>query len=268
MRRGIQWIVIADSNVLMPRDYLHRLLSRWSDDTGVVCSMPIGVRIAKVWAELECAFLNTLQARYQYFSESLGFGFAQGKSMLFRRDVSNAPAGSAPWRRRMPRTRPPRKWSPRRAQVHLVDAPFEQPLGWRTAREVWSRQVRWARLRRVSFPWLFAPELFVGAAFPAAAAGIAAAGFGANAIATVAGFLLLWFGAELGLAYRGGWRQSLRFALALPVRDLLLPVLWVAALSGPGLCLARQSDDRRQTPPHRPARQTGARPADETSGSY
>ena len=48
--------------------------------------MPIGARPHNFWAGLECAFLNTLQARYQYVSESLGFGFAQGKTMLFRRD--------------------------------------------------------------------------------------------------------------------------------------------------------------------------------------
>ena len=38
-----------------------------------------------VWAELECAFLNTYQARWQYVADALGFGFAQGKTMLWRR---------------------------------------------------------------------------------------------------------------------------------------------------------------------------------------
>ena len=38
-----------------------------------------------IWAELECAFLNTYQARWQYVADALGFGFAQGKTMLWRR---------------------------------------------------------------------------------------------------------------------------------------------------------------------------------------
>jgi ceramide glucosyltransferase len=59
-----QWIVIADSNVLMPRDYIRRLLAPWRSDTGAVCSMPIGARPHNFWAEMECAFLNNLQARY------------------------------------------------------------------------------------------------------------------------------------------------------------------------------------------------------------
>jgi ceramide glucosyltransferase len=79
------WIVIADSNVLMPRDYIDRLFASWRADTGLVASPPIGCRPQGVWAELECAFLNTYQARWQYLADSLGFGFAQGKTMLWRR---------------------------------------------------------------------------------------------------------------------------------------------------------------------------------------
>ena len=53
------WIVMADSNVLMPRDYIERLLAAWRADTGVVSSPPAGGRPQGFWAELECAFLNT-----------------------------------------------------------------------------------------------------------------------------------------------------------------------------------------------------------------
>ncbi|RUU82986.1 glycosyltransferase, partial [Mesorhizobium sp. M7A.T.Ca.TU.009.01.3.1] len=76
------WVVLADSNVLMPRDYVQHLMAAWRPGTGLVCSTPIGSRPAGFWAEVECAFLNTLQARWQYAGEALGLGFAQGKSML------------------------------------------------------------------------------------------------------------------------------------------------------------------------------------------
>ena len=79
------WIVIADSNVLMPRDYIQRLFASWRADTGLVASPPIGCRPQGIWAELECAFLNTYQARWQYLADTFGFGFAQGKTMLWRR---------------------------------------------------------------------------------------------------------------------------------------------------------------------------------------
>src|SRR5262249_2774023 len=79
------WIVMSDSNVLMPRDYIQRLLAEWRADPGLVASPPVGSRPDGFWAELECAFLNTYQARWQYTSDSIGLGFAQGKSMLYRR---------------------------------------------------------------------------------------------------------------------------------------------------------------------------------------
>ena len=52
--------------------------------------------------------------------------------------------------------------------------PVRQPLGLRSAAEVWKRQRRWARLRRASFPLHFAPEIFSGALVPALAVAFAA----------------------------------------------------------------------------------------------
>ena len=46
-----------------------------------------------MWAEIECAFLNTYQARWQYLVDSLGWGFAQGKTMLWRRADLDAVGG-------------------------------------------------------------------------------------------------------------------------------------------------------------------------------
>jgi ceramide glucosyltransferase len=47
-------------------------MARWRRDTGVVCSVPIASRPANFWAELECAFLNTFQARWEYAADTLG----------------------------------------------------------------------------------------------------------------------------------------------------------------------------------------------------
>ena len=43
-------------------------------------------------------------------------------------------------------------------KVRLVAQPFPQPLGHRSASEIWHRQLRWARLRRASFFGCFLPE--------------------------------------------------------------------------------------------------------------
>jgi ceramide glucosyltransferase len=227
------WIVMADSNALLPPDSIGRLVAAWRRDTGLVCSMPLGTRPENFWAELECAFLNTLQARYQYFSEALGWGFAQGKTMLFRRAVIDRTGGiralAAETAEDAATTKLVRAAGLR---VRLVDTPFEQPLGRRRLGEVWARQLRWARLRRMSFPLLFLAEAAVGNALPSAALVIAASAYGVNAALAVALFIATWISAEAALALGLGWRFAPRTAVALLLRDLLLPAMWIAAWLG------------------------------------
>src|SRR4029079_19021006 len=119
------------------------------------------------WAEVECAFLNTLQARWQYAGEALGLGFAQGKSMLWNKPMMDANGGIRALAAEIAEDAAATKLvSGLGLRVNLVAAPFEQPLCRRTFDEIWSRQARWARLRRVTFPWFFAPEILTGAVVP------------------------------------------------------------------------------------------------------
>jgi ceramide glucosyltransferase len=225
------WIIMADSNVLMPRDYIQQLMGRWRDDTGLVCSMPIGARPGNFWAELECAFLNTFQARFQYAGESLGQGFAQGKNMLFHRAILDQAGGllkalGAEIAEDAAFTKIVRAAGLR---VHLVDTPFEQPLGERTAAEVWSRQARWSMLRRSTFPLMFMPELFVGGFFPIVAGIYAAWQYDVNVAMVGTALGAIWFGSEAILARAAGWHFSPRMLLACALRDFLLPALWIEA---------------------------------------
>src|SRR5215470_17183109 len=169
------WIVIADSNVLMPSDYIQRLLAAWQPDCGLICAPPVGARPENAWAGLECAFLNTYQARWQYFSDTLGNGFAQGKSMLWRRTDLERAGGiralGAEIAEDAAATKVVRATGKR---VRLVDRAFGQPLGRRDARQIWMRQLRWAKLRRVTFPLYFVPELLSGGLAPLLAAAYAA----------------------------------------------------------------------------------------------
>jgi len=230
-----KWIVMADSNVLLPVDSLQRLLGRWLPDTGAVSSLPIGSRPANFWAEVECAFLNTHAARFEYASEALGFGFAQGKTMLFRRDLVERAGGigvlAADRAEDAAATKMVRAAGRR---VRLVDQPFEQPLGRRGFAEVWSRQVRWARLRRHSFFWLFLPESLVGSALPTVCLAAIAAEREFSIAGSVGLLFGVWFGAEAILAHCAGWHLSWRTPAALLVRDLILPALWIASWAGSG----------------------------------
>ena len=220
------WIVLADSNVLMPPDYIQRLISAWRPDTGLVCSPPVGCRPAGFWAELECAFLNTYQARFQYTADTLGIGFAQGKSMLWQRGILERAGGIRALASELAEDAAATK-AVRRAglRVRLVDAPFEQPLGHRSAAEVWRRQVRWARLRRTSFKACFMPEILAGGAWPLVAAAFAA-GQSDLPLACMPALAAVWYGSEAVLAWAAGWHLTLRSPLAWALRDLLLPAIW------------------------------------------
>ncbi|NVO15637.1 MAG: glycosyltransferase [Rhodoplanes sp.] len=227
------WVAIADSNVLMPCDYLQRLLAAWRDDTGLVCAPPIGSRPEGFWAEVECAFLNTYQARAQYVADSIGLGFAQGKTLFWRRDVLEGGGGikalGADVAEDAASTKLVRAANLR---VRLVDAPFEQPLGRRGATEVWRRQSRWARLRRACFPSYFLPEIATGGVLPALAFAVAVHQLGGPVVPLLVVFVLAWYGAEMALARAARWHLSPWYPVHGLLRDLMLPALWLDGLLG------------------------------------
>lgn len=225
------WIVMADSNVLMPPDYIERLFSRWGPETGLTSAPPAGVLPENIWAELECGFLNTYQARWQLAADAFGLGFAHGKTMLWRRDILEAAGGIEALGAEPAEDAAGTKIVRARGlKVRLVGA-VPQPLGRRRFLEVWQRQLRWARLRRASFGLYFYPELFSGGFFPFCLAGFLVAA-GAAGWASMLAFAVLWYGAEMLLALALRWPLSLRSPLLWILRDLMLPGLWVAAMSG------------------------------------
>ena len=223
------WIVLADSNVLIPPDYLERLFVRWTERCAVVCSPPVAADVQGGAAELEAAFLNTFQARWQLAGDELGFGFAQGKTMLLRRSDLAGEGGLAALAREVAEDAALTKIARRRGRkVCVVTEPFPQPLGRRDLAGVWRRQLRWARLRRLSFPGFFCVELPAGGLWPClCACWLATAGV--LPWAGVAALMLAWYGAEALMARAFRWPLRLRSPLFWIARDLLLPLLWLRA---------------------------------------
>ena len=226
------WICFADSNLLAPPDYLQRLLATWRPATGAVSAPPIGTEPIGFWGAFECAFLNTFEARWQYAVDTFGFGFCQGKTLFLQRSLlrergiaalADEPAEDAALTRIV---------RAKGLDARLVSPPFPQPLGARKGREVWSRQVRWARLRRATFPLLYAPEIVIGFVPAAIAVAVAAYGAGWSVAPSLLGLFVAWYGGEALLAAVAGWPLSFNLLVASVLRDLLLPALWCAAWSG------------------------------------
>jgi len=227
------WIVIADSNVLMPPDYIERLFASWRADTGLVASPPIGCRPDGVWAEVECAFLNTYQARWQYLVDAFGFGFAQGKTMLWRRSDLDTAGGIEALAKELAEDAAATKIVRGSGlKVRLVDRPLAQPLGRRSAAEVWNRQLRWARLRRASFLSCFLPEILSGGILPLLCVALLAKAAALPLALSVCAFGAFWYAAEMLLAAAADWHVTALYPFYGLLRDLLLPVLFVSALNG------------------------------------
>lgn len=228
------WILMADSNVLLPRDTVQRLFGEWRTDTGLVSSPPAGIRPIGFAARLESAFLNGFQGRWQLASAQLGNGFAQGKMLFWRRDVLEQAGGLAALGHEMAEDVAATKVV--RAQglkVRLTSRLFEQPIGARRFAAVWGRQLRWSKVRRLGFLPLFLTEILAGGAVPILAA-VTAAGFGVISPLSLIGFVTIWYGVEYVLAKLSGWPATGADILAWLCRDALLPALWIAAWFGNG----------------------------------
>ncbi len=154
-----QWIIIADSNVLMPRDYIQRLFANWRADTGLVASPPIGGR-PEVSGPSSNARFSTPTRRGGNIS-SIVSALASPKARPC--------CGGGPISMRRRHHGPGQEVAEDAAatkivrgaglKVRLIDQPLAQPLGRRSGAEVWHRQLRWARLRRASFLLYFLPEI-------------------------------------------------------------------------------------------------------------
>ncbi|TQS73455.1 glycosyltransferase [Rhodobacteraceae bacterium] len=216
-----QWIAMADANLDLPTDYITRLLAVADAKTGLVTSPPIGVQAEGIWARVEGAFLNSFQARWQLAADSLGLGFAQGKTLCWRREVLERAGGLVALGHDLAEDVASTKAV--RAQglsVRVVRQPFAQPIGQRSFRAVWDRQLRWARVRRDGFLAIFVAEIVLGPWLPVLClTAIGGAWF-------VPAGLVLWYGVEWGLARVAGWPHRPADLVAMIVRDVLMPALW------------------------------------------
>lgn len=245
------FVAMADANLMLPRDYLAQLAARWRPGVGAVSAPATGSRPGNLWGAVECAFLNTSQARWQLAADALGLGYAQGKTLYLNRDVIAAGGGLAALGREMAEDLATTKLV--RAQglkVRLTRQLFDQPVGEKTLGQVWTRQLRWSRIRRDGVPGLFALEALQGFLPPLLAlAGLV--GLGAAPAWSLPLLILTWYGAEVALARIAGWPMGAQGLTALVLRDLASPALWLATfrardIAWRGTKIAAQAQTRAQ----------------------
>lgn len=224
-------IVSVDGNVAMHPGLVEDALALLDARTGVVSSPPVGTLPDGFAAQVDCAFLNTLYARWQLAADAFGSGYAQGKLLVFRKSMIEAAGGFAALGADTAEDSSATKIARRSGlSVRLLRHPVEQPLGRRSLREVWKRYVRWAQLRRESFPVLYAVEWLMTPLAPAVLAAIASSGSSIPPALAVIGLLAIWYAVEAMLAKLAGWPLSIAFPAACLVRDAMAVAIWPVAL--------------------------------------
>lgn len=222
------WICMTDSNLMLPRDYLSNVVGSWGPSTGLVSSPPVGIMPQNVAGHLECAFLNGNQALLQHAAASVGMGFAQGKTLFFNKPLLEHAGGLHLLGQTLAEdaaaTRVVRELG---RAVTLMPLPAGQPIGKRTLKQVWDRQLRWSRVRRDAFPLLFLFEIFNGALLPVAFTSAALQMQGLNPLYTF-GYIAIWYLAELVLTKRAGWPLGWHALPLFILRDLMMPAIWLA----------------------------------------
>lgn len=223
-------IVFADSNLLLEADYCSRVASAFlNESVAVVSSPPVGDHADGFWGEVECAMLNTHAARWQFAASAIGLNFAQGKTLAFRRgafgsnlmhSLASEPAEDAAATKLVHDIG---------RKLNVLAPPFTHPVGERSARAFWDRHVRWARLRRATFPAIFALEAFCGVAPMIMSLGLSSLSGQGQLWIIIILSVAAWYGFEFALARALGWRANRWFLPACLVRDAMLPVFYIAA---------------------------------------
>lgn len=228
------WICMTDSNLILPPDYLATVVASWGPATGLVSCPPVGIRPDGFGGDLECAFLNGNQARLQFAADSIGPAYAQGKTLFFNKPLLEHAGGLRALGQNLAEdvsaTRLIRDMG---RQVTLTPLPYAQPIGKRRLKQVWDRQLRWSRVRRDGFPFMFAFEWTNGAVAPAALAFAGLLAYGAD-LSLGFGFVGLWYLAEAQMVRAAGLPLGWRGLSAMIVRDLMIPALWIATFARRG----------------------------------
>lgn len=223
-------LVFCDDNVRLPRDYLERLLAARTRESGAVSTIYIGAEPGNPWAHLECAFLNGFEARWYMAVAATGNGFVNGKTMLVSRREIDAAGGIEALAAELAEDAALTKIVRRAGrEIVILAMPLVQPLGVRTADDVLGRQVRWARLRRLSYLPTFVAEFLAGNVFPAIATILLAHDLGMSIAGALGAEMAFWYGTELLFLAWSRWPVSVFTLPASIVRDICLPVIWLLA---------------------------------------
>ena len=228
------WVLISDSNVTVPKDYLKRKSASLAGDVGVVTAVVAGHEPDSAGGWLESVFLNTFYARWMFTAQAFGQDVVVGKSMLFRKSDAERFGGIVQLGRFLAEDfMAGQAMRMLGLKIAIMKAPVRQPLQGYRVGDFWRRHIRWGRIRKAQAPLPVFFEPWVGL-MPSGVCGAFAAHalFGARPLVFLAAHALLWFVCDMSVVARLGERWGPKTALAWLAREMLALPLWLNMMSG------------------------------------
>ncbi len=230
-------VALCDAGIALDADMLGHAAAALSSEIGLVLALKAGEAPETFAAEIERAYIVGHQARFLFAADRLGLTVASGGVTLMTNETLQQIGNWRGFNRWIADdysvTRSVRELGLR---TRLGAVMPRLPLGRRDWPAVWSRQVRWARTRLRLPVWplvLWEPAIGWLLSGAAGAAALWICGFGSPVV--LLGLVihtLLWLAAEAWFMSGRGLSFSARAAAASLVREALVPVLMVQALSG------------------------------------
>src|SRR5882757_257085 len=230
-------VALCDAGIVLTLDDLLAAAAALSERVGLVLALKAAENPEGFAAEMECAYMNSHQARFLLAGDRLGMAVASGGVTLLTRDTLQKIGNWQGFSRWIADdysvVRSVRELGLR---TRLSDVMPRLPIGRRDLTSVWRRQVRWARTRLRLPVWpLVLWEPTVGWAVSGLAGGASLIALDFNAMAVGAGIVahtVLWVAAEAWFVAGRGLSFGPRAAAATLCREILAPVLMASALSG------------------------------------
>jgi ceramide glucosyltransferase len=222
------WLVLADSDIAVPPDYLERVTAPLHDPgVGIVTCLYHGRAAGGFWTRLGALFIDGWFAPSVRVASSLGgsaFGF--GATIALRAATLRAIGGFDPLKDRLADDFWLGELTRRRGlKTVLSEVEVGTDVSENSLKTLWSRERRWLQTIRSLNPLGYAFS-FITFTLPMLALGCWLAPTAWNA-----GLALVGTAARLGLHRRRSARLA-NAALYAPLRDLLLLLEWLSAFAG------------------------------------
>jgi ceramide glucosyltransferase len=229
------WILVSDSNVRVPRDYLQIVTQDFDEQTGIVTSVVSGQYLGRGFgAPLEATYLNTFYARWMTIAVWFGAPVVIGKSMLFRRSEANRFGGFDVLSRYLAEDyMAGHAMKLLGKKVKVMREPVVQMIGNYSFNEFWSRHVRWGRIRKSQSPLTFPIEPILSFWISGSLGAAGLSHFTNLGFATgLAVHALIWSLCDVALMLRMKQTMRLQNLAAWIVRETLHLPLWAHAAVG------------------------------------